>query len=177
MNWDKVRKESLVRNQGALRVPPEQAWTRSKSKKRKRRTGSTQVSTSRRPLKECPNCGAMVRETRLERHMSEACSRRRTLVSRPPHATAPRQNAPVRARIVGPAEQYVTCRGCAVEVLASRLPQHERAHKAMPAIVSEHKASRPGIRAVGCSRCGELVRVDLLKTHVAWHAPVSRSGA
>lgn len=173
LNWDKVRKENLVRSQGALRVPPEQAWTPSKPKKRKRKTGRTQDAPTRRPLKECPKCHAMVKETRLERHIGEACASRRGLVSRASHAAGPKQKAPVRARIVGRAEGYVTCRCCAVEVFASRLSHHHRAHRAMPAIVTARQASRAGVRAVSCSHCGELVRVDLLKQHVAWHVPVS----
>lgn len=172
MNWDKVRKENLVRSQGALRVPPEQAWTQPKPKKRKKKTRNDRPATVQRSLKECPNCHAMVRETRFERHGREACPLRPREVKRTPGAVRPKQAAPIRARIVGPAEKYVTCRDCAVEVLVSRLSRHRAAHKVLRSILSERQASRRGVRAVRCSHCGELVRVDLLKQHVSWHVPV-----
>jgi hypothetical protein len=126
-----------------------------------------------RPLKECPNCQAMVRETRFERHVSEACPRNRGEVKRAPAGVRLKQPAPVRARIVGPAEEYVTCRDCAVEVLTSRLSRHQAGHKVLRPIVTAHQASRPGVRAVRCTHCGELVRVDLLRQHVGWHVPAS----
>jgi hypothetical protein len=173
MNWSRVRTENLVRIQGSLRVPPEEAWTRPRPKKRKKMTRSTQPAIAHRPLRECPHCHAMVRETRFERHVNEACAVHGSLASRTGVARSARP-VPDRARIVGPAEDYVTCRCCAVEVLASQLPEHHRRHKAMPSIVTERQAARPGVRAVSCSRCGGRVRMDLLKTHVAWHVPDSR---
>ena len=178
MNWDKVRKENLVRSQGSLRVPPEQAWAEPARKKRKKKTRNARPATVQRPLKECPNCHAMVRETRLERHVSEACPhrrgpRRRGEVKRTPAAVRPKQAAPIRARIVGPAEKFETCRDCAVEVPASRLSRHQAGHKVLRPTVSERQASRRGVRTVRCSHCGELVRVDLLKQHVTWHVPAS----
>ncbi len=173
MNWSRVRTENLVRSQGTLRVPPEQAWTRPRPKRRKKKTRSTQAVSARRPLKECPNCHAMVREARFERHVNEACVARRGIASRTRAARSMRP-APDRARIVGPADEYVTCPCCAVEVLAPQLPAHHRRHKAMPSIVTERQAARFGVRAVSCSRCGGRVRVDLLKTYVAWHVPDSR---
>ncbi len=176
MNWSRVRAENLVRSQGAQRVPPEQAWSRPRPKKRKSNAPNTQPVGSRRPLRECPNCHAMVRETRFERHLREACVARRGTASRAPVVRS-KQPAPAYARIVESAEQYVTCRCCAVEIRAPQLPQHRRAHKTMPFIVTERQAARLGVRAVRCSRCGELVRVDLLKQHVAWHVPISPRAA
>jgi len=172
MNWDKVRKENQVRSQGTLRVPPE-AWTQPERKKRKKKTRNTRPVIKRRPLKKCPDCHAMVRETRFERHVREACPRRRGEVKRTPSAARPKQRPTVRARIVGPIEEYVTCRDCAVEVFASQLSRHQAAHKVLRPIVSERQANRRGARAVRCSHCGALVRVDLLKQHVGWHVPVS----
>ena len=171
MNWDKVRKENLVRSQGTLRVPPEQAWAQPKPKKRKKKVRSARPVIMRRPLKECPNCHVMVKESRFERHIGERCHRGRGDVKDSPAAVRPKQPAPVRARIVGPAEEYVTCRDCAVEVLTSRLSRHQAGHKVLRPIVTAHRASRSGVRAVRCIHCGELVRVDLLKQHVAWHVP------
>src|SRR5215469_13237334 len=83
MNWDRARKESLIRKHGAVQA----AWQRTKRKKRRRVKAKvirgTRSSSLRRRLRECPNCHAQIRESRYERHIGAMCFKRDTVARQP----------------------------------------------------------------------------------------------
>jgi hypothetical protein len=170
-----------------------------KKNKSKGQPRKAMASVPQGALRVCHQCNAMVKPSRFDRHVRETCAHRPRPMETPSsdvgvHQPGPVQGEivarverirsdqrrivapvdrirPVQGRIVGRSETYVTCGICAIEVLSTRLPTHQAIHKAMRPILSDQQMGREGVPVVDCRRCGERVRVDLLRHHLGWHTP------